>query len=161
MTATAAARPQRSPETPWEAEQRRARERANQRRRRARLAGRVAQAGPPRRPFTLTATTAACNDADPRLFFGPDFETAGPRRRRVAAAKAVCMTCPIRAACLAAAYGRWQAGLPARNQFERDAYRAIENDVEAGDQWLTDIGKRAAQAEADRAAEPTGLETGQ
>lgn len=51
--------------------------------------------------------TAACRDADPALFFGPDIEPADKRDAREAAAKAVCATCPVRAraACLALAIG--------------------------------------------------------
>jgi WhiB family transcriptional regulator, redox-sensing transcriptional regulator len=41
---------------------------------------------------------AACNRADPELFF-PVSET-GPARRQVAAAKAVCATCGVRQLCL-------------------------------------------------------------
>jgi hypothetical protein len=32
----------------------------------------------------------------------------------------------------AAAHARWQAGLPARNTFERDAYAAVEANLVAG-----------------------------
>lgn len=41
---------------------------------------------------------AACRDEDPELFF-PVSET-GPGARQVAAAKAVCAGCPVRAECL-------------------------------------------------------------
>ncbi|MFD1716611.1 WhiB family transcriptional regulator [Georgenia deserti] len=37
----------------------------------------------------------ACREADPDLFFHPEGERGGTRRRRDAAAKAVCATCPV------------------------------------------------------------------
>jgi WhiB family redox-sensing transcriptional regulator len=55
----------------------------------------------------------ACRSSDPSLFFHPEGER-GPRRAgREAAAKAVCATCPVLAACRAHAlavrepYGVW------------------------------------------------------
>ena len=42
----------------------------------------------------------ACQGADPGLFFGPDGETAPEREHRERAAKAVCVLCPVREACL-------------------------------------------------------------
>jgi len=55
-----------------------------------------------------------------------------------------------------AARARWEAGLPARNTFERDAYLAIENDVAAGANRLARQGKQASEMEAamSAAAEP-------
>ncbi len=41
---------------------------------------------------------AACRDADPELFF--PISEVGPGARQVAAAKAVCARCPVRAQCL-------------------------------------------------------------
>jgi WhiB family redox-sensing transcriptional regulator len=42
---------------------------------------------------------AACRDADPELFFPVGH--AGPARRQIAAAKAVCHRCPVVEQCLA------------------------------------------------------------
>jgi len=56
---------------------------------------------------------AACREADRRLFFEPEGEGAGPRARRIRAAKAVCAKCPVIDACLKHAlsvrepYGVW------------------------------------------------------
>jgi WhiB family redox-sensing transcriptional regulator len=44
---------------------------------------------------------AACQDADPELFF--PVGNAGPARRQIAAAKAVCHRCPVIEECLALA----------------------------------------------------------
>jgi WhiB family transcriptional regulator, redox-sensing transcriptional regulator len=41
-----------------------------------------------------------CRDVDPMVFYGPDRERSAARRRRVAVAKAICQTCPVRRACL-------------------------------------------------------------
>jgi len=54
----------------------------------------------------------------------------------------------------AAARERWHAGQPARNQYERDAYASIENEVRAGMNRLERQGKQAAQMEAAMTAEP-------
>lgn len=50
---------------------------------------------------------SACRDVDPELFFGPDFgwgrehsEPPQVRAKREAAAKALCLACPVREACL-------------------------------------------------------------
>ena len=43
---------------------------------------------------------AACRGADPELFFAPDAEHVTARKRREAAAKAVCCGCIVRTACL-------------------------------------------------------------
>ena len=55
----------------------------------------------------------ACRDLDPEKFFHPDGERGPRRRNRENAAKAVCATCPVIAACRAHAlavqepYGIW------------------------------------------------------
>jgi WhiB family redox-sensing transcriptional regulator len=89
---------------------RRERDTAAQRARRARR-------NPPRQPSRSVAPptlpAAACKDADPDLFFGPDMEFVSARKARVAEAKAICAGCPERLACLAwaldtrEAYGVW------------------------------------------------------
>ncbi len=61
----------------------------------------------------------------------------------------------------AAARERWQAGLAARNQFERDAYASIENYVAAGANRLARQGKRASEMEAAMAKEAENREAGQ
>lgn len=43
---------------------------------------------------------AACRDTGGDLFFHPDSERGPARRRRDAAAKAICATCPVIASCL-------------------------------------------------------------
>lgn len=56
---------------------------------------------------------SACLEADPELFFHPDNERGADRRKREAAAKAVCGSCPVANECRAAAdeggerYGVW------------------------------------------------------
>ena len=40
-----------------------------------------------------------CREADPEIFFHPEGERGGTRRRRDEAAKAVCATCPVIAEC--------------------------------------------------------------
>lgn len=40
-----------------------------------------------------------CRDADPEIFFHPEGERGGTRRRRDEAAKAVCATCPVIVEC--------------------------------------------------------------
>ena len=55
----------------------------------------------------------ACRDLDPEAFFHPDGERGPRRRNREMAAKAVCASCPVIAACRAHAlavqepYGLW------------------------------------------------------
>ena len=55
----------------------------------------------------------ACRDADPTTFFHPEGERGPSREARDRAAKAVCATCPVIAACAAHAlavrepYGVW------------------------------------------------------
>jgi WhiB family redox-sensing transcriptional regulator len=57
-----------------------------------------------------------CAGPDRELFFAPDGETLGERRRREARAKLICAGCPVRVSCLQVAlasgaqYGVW-AGL--------------------------------------------------
>ena len=53
----------------------------------------------------------------------------------------------------AAAHARWQAGLPARNQFERDAYAKAEVQVTGGRMYLDRVAERASAVEAAREAE--------
>ncbi len=61
-----------------------------------------------------------------------------------------------------AARDRWQAGLPARNQFERDAYASIKNDdVAAGANRLARYGKQATAMEAAMTREAENKEAGQ
>jgi len=60
-----------------------------------------------------------------------------------------------------AARARWQAGLPARNQFEKDTYLAIENDVAAGMNRLARHGKQATAMEAAMTREAESKEAGQ
>lgn len=42
---------------------------------------------------------AACQGVDPVLFFGAEFETPADRQARVAQAKAICSSCPVRVDC--------------------------------------------------------------
>ena len=44
--------------------------------------------------------TAACRDAPPDLFFGPEGEQQHQKPAREAEAKTVCARCPVRTACL-------------------------------------------------------------
>lgn len=56
------------------------------------------------------AADSACAEADPELFYAPDNERDGALRdRRVAAAKAICATCEVRAECLVYAYDTRQS----------------------------------------------------
>jgi WhiB family redox-sensing transcriptional regulator len=67
---------------------------------------------------------AACRGMDSDVFFHPPNERARGRRRRVAAAQAVCHSCPVIRACLAHAraapepYGIW-GGLSEEDRAER------------------------------------------
>lgn len=55
----------------------------------------------------------SCQELDPNLFFHPDGERGGPRRRRAESAKRICKTCPVIEQCRAHAlavgepYGIW------------------------------------------------------
>jgi WhiB family transcriptional regulator, redox-sensing transcriptional regulator len=66
---------------------------------------------------------ASCRDLDSSIFFSPDGERGHKRRRREAAAKAVCARCPVQDACADYAlanrepYGVW-GGL---SEAEREA----------------------------------------
>jgi WhiB family transcriptional regulator, redox-sensing transcriptional regulator len=102
-------------ESPVEAERRRRRDRVNQQRRRARLAGKPAPPEPADRPRVYLPPSPpmwrlpgdpACAGADPGLFFGRDGETPRERARRVAKAQGYCHQCPVRTACLNAARAR-------------------------------------------------------
>ena len=59
-----------------------------------------------------------------------------------------------------AAQARWEAGLAARNTFERDAYLSIENDVAAGANRLARQGKQATAMEAAMTREAENKEAG-
>lgn len=54
-----------------------------------------------------------CREADPEIFFHPEGERGGPRRRRDQAAKAICARCPVLQQCRTHAlavqepYGVW------------------------------------------------------
>jgi hypothetical protein len=54
--------------------------------------------------------SAACQDVDPDLFF-PATESGANYDRQVAAAKAVCVRCPVRAQCLVEALARLPYGV--------------------------------------------------
>ena len=113
-------RPRLTVETPERAERRRASNRASKARARAQAAGkRIKPHGAPHLPVPAAASIgrdsdrAACRDADPDLFFGPGREWPKARAVRVAEARAYCLACPIRLACLELAranretYGVW------------------------------------------------------
>lgn len=67
---------------------------------------------------------AACRGMDSEIFFHPPNERGRGRRRRVAAARAVCESCPVTRSCLAHAlatpepYGIW-GGLSGQDRAER------------------------------------------
>ncbi|MCV7252841.1 WhiB family transcriptional regulator [Mycobacterium hackensackense] len=42
---------------------------------------------------------ARCRDSDPDLFFHPDGERSQARRRRLALAREICTTCPVKWEC--------------------------------------------------------------
>lgn len=52
-----------------------------------------------------------------------------------------------------ATHERWHAGLPPRNQYERDAYATFEAEVAGGMKSLARVGGQASRVEAERAAE--------
>ena len=59
-----------------------------------------------------------------------------------------------------AARARWEAGLPARNPFERVTYAVLENAATAGMNRLERQGKQAAGMEAAMAKEADNKEAG-
>jgi WhiB family redox-sensing transcriptional regulator len=134
-------RPRLTAETPEQAERRRASARASKARSRARNAERI---GKPRRDYRTTTKTglgrqvqvAACRTADPDLFFGPVGEAPESRGRRVAQARAVCFSCPIRLACLEVAranrevYGVW-GGVDFETERVQRSTKATRSDVAA------------------------------
>lgn len=68
-------------------------------------------------------TRAACRDADPELFFVPgDDYTAPAVAAQVAAARRVCLSCPVRVECLSWAveasedHGLWAGMTPAERR---------------------------------------------
>jgi len=60
----------------------------------------------------------------------------------------------------AAAHARWEAGLPARNQFERDHFAKLEVHVTAGRMHLDQVAKQATAVETAREAEAAAAEAG-
>ena len=72
---------------------------------------------------------AACRDVDPELFFPVGH--AGPARRQIAAAKAVCHRCPVIDACLAWAMdaGREEGVWGGQDMTERRDLRRRTQDV--------------------------------
>ena len=79
---------------------------------------------------------AACRDADPDLFFGPGREWPKARAARVAKARAYCVACPIRLACLEVAranreaYGVW-GGIDFETERDQCSTQATRPDVAA------------------------------
>lgn len=67
---------------------------------------------------------AACRGMDVDLFFGPEVESARAHKMRVASAKTVCMSCPVRVQCLdyaneiQEAFGVW-GGLTTEERMDR------------------------------------------
>ncbi len=72
---------------------------------------------------------AACRDADPELFF--PIGDSGPARRQVAAAKAVCGSCPVTVECLAwALHERHEEGVwGGRDMAERQVLHRLARPV--------------------------------
>ena len=101
--------PPRPPEDPRAAAQRRERERLAARARRARARGLHVEPGlePPslkdRTACAAGLPGAACQTADPELFFAPEDERPAQREARMAAAVAICHACPVQTGCYAAA----------------------------------------------------------
>ena len=62
------------------------------------------------RPGSRWRDRAACRDSEPEMFV-PAAEAGAARARQVAAAKAVCARCPVRAECLAEALVRLPYGI--------------------------------------------------
>jgi WhiB family transcriptional regulator, redox-sensing transcriptional regulator len=119
-------RPRLTVEPPERAERRRASNRASKARTRARAAGKHLTV-PAAASIGRDSERAACRDADPDLFFGPDREPAGERRRRVAKARAICASCPVWARCREAARAneeRWGVWGGVDFEAERKAARS-------------------------------------
>ena len=138
-------RPRLTVETPGRAERRRASNRASKARTRARAAGKAVRPGTDRRLRVLRPAAAslgpdsrqaACQDVDPDLFFGPGREWPKARAARVAEARAYCLACPIRLACLEVAranretYGGW-GGVDFETERDQRAAQATRPDVAA------------------------------
>ena len=136
-------RPRLTAETRERAERRRASNRASKARTRARAAGKpVKPRGVPHLTVPAAASIgrdserAACRDADPDLFFGPGSEWPKARAARVAKARAYCIACPIRSACLEAAranretYGVW-GGIDFETERAQRSAQATQLDVAA------------------------------
>ena len=136
-------RPRLTVENPERAERRRASNRASKARTRARAAGKpVKPRGVPHLTVPAAASIgrdserAACRDADPDLFFGPGSEWPKARAARVAKARAYCIACPIRSACLEAAranretYGVW-GGIEFETERAQRSAQATQLDVAA------------------------------
>ena len=138
-------RPRLTAETAEQAERRRARDRVNKARSRARAAGKPAKRGTPHLTVPAAASIgrdserAACRDGDPDLFFGPGSEWPKARAVRVAKARAYCFACPIRLACLEAAranretYGVW-GGIDFETERDQRSAQATRPDVAASGQ---------------------------
>ena len=136
-------RPRLTVENLERAERRRASNRASKARTRARAAGKpVKPRGVPHLTVPAAASIgrdserAACRDADPDLFFGPGSEWPKARAARVAKARAYCIACPIRSACLEAAranretYGVW-GGIDFETERAQRSAQATQLDVAA------------------------------
>jgi WhiB family redox-sensing transcriptional regulator len=117
-------------ETAGQAEHRRALNRQQKAKERA-----AGQPKPPRAEgrvsLGLAVHQAACR-RDPDLFFGPEHESPAARDRRVAKARAVCFSCPIRRRCLEAAEANGERfGIWGGIDFERRTPQATQPDVAA------------------------------
>ena len=132
--APAGTRPRLTVETPEQAERRRARDRVNKARSRARGAPHLTV--PAAASIARDSERAACRDADPDLFFGPGSEWPKARAARVAKARAYCFACPIRLACLEVAranqetYGVW-GGIDFETERDQRSTQATRPDVAA------------------------------
>ncbi len=74
---------------------------------------------------------ARCKDEDPELFF--PVGTTGPAAAQIAAAKSVCMQCPVRIECLewAMATGQESGVWGGMSEEERRALRRVRRRTEA------------------------------